>query len=342
MSKIFLSFLVGVVLLSSSVLVSATDVNVVNVVNLFLNSLSVTFTLQESNLTTVSVNPSFFIIQTPPAQKAVLMGPSSISFGVATECDIAGKSKITVPENVTLTITPLQPAVTDAEFLNTCDGRHPGSGALVVVNPPSGGGGGGGGGGGNPPPVTTVVQPQPKALLFTDIPGMGTKKLDADFTAAIYSVAQVMVDAKTYIVPKNQKFGPNAMTSSVFALQVSLAVAGKNCGKTIGLASCKAAAIKAGIITKKTLTKNLVNRKVFYGMLIKAAGIPMADKSSVTADNLCTDVKVSSKDALGIATARLSGIATLYAGNKCNANSTFKKSEAMVFAFRAIAATKQQ
>lgn len=296
------------------------------------------FIMEGGNLTDFSVGDSSFGVVTSANEVVTILGPTYISFGANTLCDTSTKSKIIVPASTTMTITPLRPATTDAEYKNTCDGRTGGGGG-------GGGGGSGGGVGGSvsSPPTKPSQSSKPDAsssgsgkskIKFLDVPGTGKKKLSAASARAILNVAEVMVDQSVYVPPS--KFLPLNKITAEFAIRIALAIYGKSCGTTATAESCRAQAEDAGLVKEKEFKKKYVTRAEYYTLLLRAGKVPLLAAKDITSSRLCKDVAKSSEFAPVVATARYYKIAKLYTGRKCLATLNLQRFEAMRFAEKAM------
>lgn len=268
------------------------------------------------------------------------MGDTYNTLGtVLTSCDQNG-SILTVQANinsvVTVTVTP--PLPTDPKLL------------CVALSPAQAPASQGPGPAGPPPPSPSPSPPstppppppgeptveKPEGM-FKDVPGK-LSKVQAD---SILQVVDLMLDKKTYVVPKNRVYGVNTVTTNGFAIEIGLAVAGKNCGsssKFPGLAACKKAAQKAKLVTSGLNVKSKMNRAAYYKLLLKGIGQKLVNATVKDLKASCADAKsISSKNTAQVfLTAQELGIVSIYPGNKCKLTKTFSRKEAAVFAKRAL------
>lgn len=332
-TKIFLSAVV--ISFTFGGLVYAADVSIGSTINVLLTigSETITFELLAGSLNSFSVDTDKITFSVPQGEKFYIQGPSSISFGAATTCDTAGKSKLEVEG--TVTITPTKPASTAAEYKNTCDYRIGGGGS-------SGGGGGGGGGSTVTPSTTQITQVTQKTgeieeekIEFVDI-----DKLKSSVQQNILQLATLMIEKNTYDMPKSKKFQPNASTVGEFALQTALAVSGDGCGGSNGYpgaSKCKKQAVSEKIVNSKFKLNAKISRVQYYDILLKAIGAKLVSSSAKNLKAVCKDVKNANKQTARVfITAKNAGIASVYKGNKCGLGSAFPRWQAAQFAVRAL------
>lgn len=334
--KIFLS--AAIIIFVWGGLVYAADVTIGSTVNvpLTIGSETITFEILAGSLNAFTVDTDKVTFSVPQGEKFYIQGPSSISFGAATVCDTAGKSKFEVEG--TVTVTPTKPATTAAEYKNTCDSRIGGGG--------SGGGGSsaGGGGGATVTPSTTqttqIVQKTTEAeeekIEFVDI-----GKLKADVQQNILQLAALMVAKNTYDMPANKKFQPNSASKGEFVLQAALAVSGDGCGESgngyPGASKCKKQATTKGVVTNKFKLNVKTSRAQYYEILLKAIGVKLASASVKDLKAVCKDAKSATSQAAKVfMTAKNAGIASVYKGSKCGLVSAFPRWQAAQFAVRAL------
>lgn len=314
----------------------AADVSIGSTVNvpLTIGSEAITFEILAGDLNSMSVDTDKVTFSVPQGQKFYIQGPSSISFGAATMCDTAGKSKLEVEG--TVTVIPTKPATTAAEYKNTCDFRIGGGGSASS-------GSSGGSGGATVTPSTTqtaqIVQKKTEAeeekIEFVDI---GTLK--SDVQQNILQLAGLMVAKNTYDMPKSKKFQPNSATQGEFVLQAALAVSGDGCGSDNGYpgaSKCKKQAVNKKIITDKFKLNVKTSRVQYYDILLKAIGAKLVPASIKDLKAVCKDVKnATGQMAKVFMTAKNAGITSVYKGNKCGLASAFPRRETAQFAIRAL------
>ncbi|MBI4995126.1 hypothetical protein HZC21_05845 [Candidatus Peregrinibacteria bacterium] len=272
----------------------------------------------------------FQITPKNPFQKT---GVFLVSFGAATVCDTAGKSKLEVEG--TVTITPTKPASTAAEYKNTCDFRISGSGGG------SSGSGGSGGGSIVTPTTTQLTKVTQKIEEEEKVEFVDIGKLKTDIQQAILQLAGKMVEENTYNMPKNKKFQPDTSAKGEFTLQTALAVSGIGCGGSgsdyPGASECKKQAVSKKIVNDKFKLNAKISRVQYYDILLKAMGAKLASASTKDLKVVCKDAKNETKQMAKVfMTAKNAGIASVYKENKCGLKSAFPRWQAAQFAIRAL------
>ncbi|MBI2638280.1 hypothetical protein HYW83_01680 [Candidatus Peregrinibacteria bacterium] len=204
---------------------------------------------------------------------------------------------------------------------------------------PSGGGGGGGGGGGfisTPSPTTPAVKPaaeEKSSDLFLDFPGSNKKFLESAITKQILALIQSMLDKEVYKLPKNQRLSPGSIAKRFFAAQIALMLGGKDCGKTVSVKTCLAAAAENGFINTKKPPAIKIQRADYFQMLLKAKEIPLLQKTQLP-KNICSDVSNKSEYAQVMATMRAYNIMRPLKDGSCKPKSTMTKHTALFYAVR--------
>lgn len=321
---------------------NAADVTLTTPIDIVLTvgTQQVTFQLQSGSMSSFSVDSSRVSFSTGSGQTAVLLGPEYISFGNTTGCDNStGKSKIEIPENTSVIVTPSIPATTDGDYSNTCKSQKASGGTG------SGGSSGSGSGTSNTSNATNNnVNPSAPAIendsadVFIDLPGTGAKKLNNTTVSAIYIVVKRMIDSGAYRFPLTKKFNAFQKTTRYFAIQNALAVAGAGCGRAVTYTSCRNQASELGIVDQEFVSNGYINRAEYFGMLIKAANITLVASKEDIAANLYSDVTPNSPIAPVVATAKISGIAP--GKSALNAKKQFPRYASAIFAANAIKVKK--
>lgn len=320
----------------------AADVTVNSNINipLTISSESIIFELSGgANISSLTAQSDRVNILTPDGEKAILTGPDSISFGVATACDTPGKSKLEIPGNSSVTVIPLKPVSTDAEYKNTCAGR--------VAN----------GGGGSPPPPPPPPSPSPSPPSPSPVPPSTTPKVEVPTDPIepldegifkdvkgndekyVLPIIGLMLEKFTYEIPVSKIFGVKRQTDGNFAVQVAAALSGLGCGSSTafpGASACREYLSSAKLVTSK-FPKGKITRLQYLELLLKARGFKkLENKTTAALKKECGDVKNAKKqDARVYFTAKKLGIAKKFKGGKCGLGKGLTRVEAAKLALRA-------
>lgn len=329
--------IIGVTLLATFLIVALTivraaDVNITENIDIILtlDGQPVTFELLSgSGLNSFNVLTDRIDISTPVDGSATILGPSNVSFGSNTVCSntTPNKSKIEIPANTVTTITPVVTNSSHPQYTNSCAGLGSREGGTPSPPPNPTPIPDGQQGGINIPPL--IVEPQrPSGLSFEDVP-RGSLRADR-----LYRVIQRMIDRGVFVA--GEKFKSKGGTKRLFAMQIALAIANRNCGASISFENCKSVAVANNIVSANNIPPLQIKRVQFYEMLLKASGLPMVSQSQIRQERLCRDVRLNSPYAQIIATARQYRIATVFSGKKCRPEEPFTRIAATTYAARVL------
>lgn len=298
---------------------------------------STTYTLKISPgslIDTLVVNPTSIQVTKGSATGSGLTITSTDRFelnndkSIVTKCD-GGLSKLEITTtNDAVTITP----ASNAAFCGEQQQLTGGGGGPPPPAPPS------------PPPAPKKNEPSPEVKKEVE-KIKEIKKVKKDDQEAITEMLSLMVQQKTYKIPKSKKVQLNAKLNGEFALRIATALTDLCCSndaKAPSFTKLQKIAKKARLFSGTFRAGTTMTRLKFYELLLESLGVELVETTAKDVNEVCTDAKnLTLQQARVFATARSLEIASTYKGGKCLLNGTLNNQDALKFGYRALQSKSQ-